>query len=273
MLGSWSVCWECCVRRSLIVLNLVRSQLRCLEDCDREILKQTWKSLEHFHHFPPLFRHIYPHLALEPWAASSVWRACVASALSNNVHIGCRSVALQLRQLLFVQCSAVRSSINSPFCGTNWITANRGTQILRKTKVYPSSPLYLPSFVARLYKCWNINSNIQPGEYQWYHIGAALPERTFQLQYWTCAVQQRLSAFVILTVAKSLLGKVCCCFVVVWWADSYCAVSIHVGGKIPKLNPQLLRTWKVLLLNKTCNSSQSCRWDIESSQVWSISDH
>lgn len=90
-----------------------------------------------------------------------------------------------------------------------------------KTKVYPSCPLDLPSFVARLYKCCNINSNIQQGEY---HIGAALPKSTFQLKYWASAVQQRLSVSVILTVVKSLLGKVCCWCVVVWWADSSCAL-------------------------------------------------
>lgn len=227
-LGSWSVCWDrkkiCnCFKLIPLAVTLFGRLWQTNSEANLKISRTL----------PPfpltLTGPICPHLTLEPWAASSMWRACVASVLSNVsacttvrarqcVHTGRGSAALQLRQLLFVQCSATRSSINSPFCGSNWITANRGKQIQIKTKVYPSSPLYLPSFVARLYKCCNINRNIQQGEYQWCHIGAALPEGTFQLQYWTCAV-----SVVILTVVKSLLGKVCCWFVV-WWADSYCAL-------------------------------------------------
>lgn len=55
-LGSWSVCWDCCVKRSVIVLNLFHSPLHCLEGCDRQILRQTWKSLEHCHHFLSLWQ-------------------------------------------------------------------------------------------------------------------------------------------------------------------------------------------------------------------------
>lgn len=213
------------VKRSVIVLNVFHSPLHCLEGCDRQILRQTWKSLEHCHHFLSLWQGPFvptsPSSRGQPAPCGALvlrLRSATSVHARQCVHTGRGSAALQLRQLLFVQCSATRSSINSPFCGSNWITANRGKQIQIKTKVYPSIPLYLPSFVARLYKCCNINRNIQQGEYQWCHIGAALPEGTFQLQYWTCAV-----SVVILTVVKSLLGKVCCWFVV-WWADSYCAL-------------------------------------------------